>query len=149
MKMKYFMIISLCILTQYVKGQNIGTTTEEYNYLTKGYKIQLESGLDMKQGYELKPVTTVQYNFSDLFGEYKYTFEFNDLVSVATGEQRATLCIIRKNGSALYFLAMPNQFSEKTLWNTYIQSLKPVFSSDTYNMPSAFCYATSRLSQMR
>lgn len=26
------------------------TTQEEYNYITKGYKIQLESGLDMKKG---------------------------------------------------------------------------------------------------
>lgn len=30
------------------------TTLEEYNYLTKGYKIQIESGLDMKNGYVLK-----------------------------------------------------------------------------------------------
>jgi len=28
------------------------TTLEEYNYVTKGYKIQIESGLDMKKGYE-------------------------------------------------------------------------------------------------
>lgn len=27
------------------------TTMEEYNYMTKGYKIQIESGLDMKKGY--------------------------------------------------------------------------------------------------
>ncbi len=27
------------------------TTLEEFNYLTKGYKIQIESGLDMKKGY--------------------------------------------------------------------------------------------------
>jgi len=33
-----------------------GTTIEEYNYLTKGYKIQIESGLDMKKGYVLKNV---------------------------------------------------------------------------------------------
>jgi len=30
------------------------TTEEEYNYLTKGYKIQKESGLDMKKGYNLQ-----------------------------------------------------------------------------------------------
>jgi len=33
-----------------VTGQ---TTQEEYNYITKGYKIQIESGLDMKKGYSL------------------------------------------------------------------------------------------------
>lgn len=34
-------------------SQNNGTTIEEFNYLTKGYKIQIESGLDMKKGYTL------------------------------------------------------------------------------------------------
>ena len=29
------------------------TSEEEYNYLTKGYKVQIESGLDMKKGYAL------------------------------------------------------------------------------------------------
>ena len=28
------------------------TTLEEYNYITKGYAVQLEQGLDMKAGYE-------------------------------------------------------------------------------------------------
>lgn len=32
------------------------TTEEEYNYVTKGYQIQLQSGLDMKKGYELRDV---------------------------------------------------------------------------------------------
>jgi len=32
----------------------ISTTEEEYNYVTKGYKTQFESGLDMKKGYILK-----------------------------------------------------------------------------------------------
>lgn len=29
------------------------TTQEEYNYITKGYKLQIEGGLDMKKGYSL------------------------------------------------------------------------------------------------
>ena len=29
------------------------TTQEEYNYITKGYKVQIESGLDMKKDYTL------------------------------------------------------------------------------------------------
>ena len=32
------------------------TTLEEYNYISKGYKIQLESGLDMKRGYLLEDI---------------------------------------------------------------------------------------------
>ena len=32
------------------------TTLEEYNYITKGYKVQTDSGLDMKKGYELSDI---------------------------------------------------------------------------------------------
>lgn len=32
---------------QIKKGQ---TTLEEYNYMSKGFKIQMESGIDMKKG---------------------------------------------------------------------------------------------------
>ena len=39
------------------------TTEEEYNYLTKGYKIQVESGLDMKKGYSLIDMGTYQLSF--------------------------------------------------------------------------------------
>ena len=42
------------------------TTTEEYNYISKGYKIQIESGLDMKKGYDVKPI-------------YKNTFSINKI----------------------------------------------------------------------
>lgn len=48
------------------------TTQEEYLYMTKGLKIQLESGLDMKKGYKLKKISR---NHID-----KYTFTFNLLI---------------------------------------------------------------------
>ena len=35
------------------------TTVEEYNYVSKGYKVQLESGLDMKKGYEMIDLNNV------------------------------------------------------------------------------------------
>lgn len=44
------MIIALLFLATQA-GAQIATTQDEYNYLTKGYKVQLESGLDMKKGY--------------------------------------------------------------------------------------------------
>ena len=46
---KYVIVMIGMCLSHNVFSQ---TTIEEYNYITKGYKIQLESGLDMKKGYE-------------------------------------------------------------------------------------------------
>ena len=37
--------------THLVSEKTSVTTEEEYNYITKGYQIQLSSGLDMKKGY--------------------------------------------------------------------------------------------------
>jgi hypothetical protein len=145
---KLFVLFCLMMLSPTVKSQVLGTTMEEYNYLTKGYKVQVESGLDMKKGYELSPLTTYQYNFSDLFGEYNYTFDFQELTLTSTAEQRAILLIIKKSGKILHYVAIPNKNSDRELWNTYIAALKVILnaSADAYHMPTAFAYATSRLS---
>jgi len=61
------------------------TTLEEYNYLTKGYHIQVESGLDMKKGYRL-----------DSLGSYvigDYNFYVLKLVREANQELAGTLII--------------------------------------------------------
>uniref|UniRef100_A0A0P6BAJ2 Uncharacterized protein n=1 Tax=Daphnia magna TaxID=35525 RepID=A0A0P6BAJ2_9CRUS len=60
-------IVLLLFTTILSFGQNNQTTLEEYNYLSKGYKIQIESGLDMKNGYVLK----------DIFYDFKSTIKFN------------------------------------------------------------------------
>lgn len=54
------------ILPAIAFGQN--TTQEEYNYMTKGYKVQVESGLDMKKGYTI--------GSRKVFGYNTYRFEF-------------------------------------------------------------------------
>ena len=53
------------ILTGVTKLNAQPTTEEEYNYVTKGYKIQFESGLDMKAGYSLKDIGEWYLKFGD------------------------------------------------------------------------------------
>ncbi|CAN5407445.1 hypothetical protein BH11BAC1_BH11BAC1_21270 [soil metagenome] len=51
------------------------TTEEEFNYMTKGYKMQLDGGLDMKKGYITdEPQVLVEGN---------YTFKFIPLARVS------------------------------------------------------------------
>ena len=43
------------------------TTEEEYNYMTKGYQMQMSGGLDMKKGYMLGTTVSIKegsYSFS-------------------------------------------------------------------------------------
>ena len=48
MYMKKLFLIAFLVMPFLAFSQ---TTLEEWNYITKGYKIQKESGLDMKKGY--------------------------------------------------------------------------------------------------
>jgi hypothetical protein len=54
--MKEFISSLICCFSLFIgysQSENFdGTTIEEYNYLTKGYSIQIEQGLGMKTGYE-------------------------------------------------------------------------------------------------
>ena len=76
------------------------TTVEEYNFLTKGYRIQIESGLDMKKGYQLLDLSTTTT------GAYK--FYFKELVRTQTNEVAAVLLIATSDVSGLtYYYAIP------------------------------------------
>lgn len=52
------------------------TTEEEYNYMTKGYQIQMSGGLDMKKGYTLGTTVSIK--------EGSYSFNFMPLQKVGT-----------------------------------------------------------------
>ena len=52
--MKVLATLLFSLFTVVLLAQVEPTTQEEYNYVTKGYKIQQESGLDMKKGYSIK-----------------------------------------------------------------------------------------------
>lgn len=77
------------------------TTEEEYNYLTKGYRVQIESGLDMKKGY----------TFDDLGQENKvgnYSFQFKALIREEK-KQVAGILVVTKSAVSgkLYYFALP------------------------------------------
>jgi hypothetical protein len=76
------------------------TTMEEYNYMTKGYKIQVESGLDMKKGY----------SFEDM-GEHKignYVFTVKKLVRENERQLAGTMIIsLAEISGKTYYTAIP------------------------------------------
>jgi hypothetical protein len=77
MKKTYLISLLILITAFSSKAQkNTGITTEEeYNYMIKGYDIQISSGLDMKKGYTIGSPVKV--------GNNNYTFEFLPLLKVA------------------------------------------------------------------
>lgn len=90
-----FVFISLKSFTQ-------NTTQEEYNFMTKGYKQLLESGLDMKKGYVLSD--TAAFTTS----EGKYEIIFMNLLRQKDKSLAGTIAIIdSKVWSKRYYLGIP------------------------------------------
>jgi len=79
------------------------TTDEEYNYLTKGYKIQTESGLDMKKGYKFQSMETITEN--------NYSFQYQALIREGKNEVAGISVIIRIKyaigAPKIYYLCVP------------------------------------------
>lgn len=112
--MKYLLTASLLAFSLVVFGQ---TTMEEYNYLTKGYKIQQESGLDMKRGYELihhgKFIGQITQGFSSKNAGAEFQFLYRE------GEKTpcAVLMILHEDGKPDGYLCIPDLLSDQAVWD--------------------------------
>ncbi len=87
-----------------------GTTETEYNYVKKGYKTQIEQGLDMKKGYTFKELHT---NF---YGTYK--MKFKGLYRDGQTYPCAILIVMEYDGDVDY-VCIPHHESEKKIWEMY------------------------------
>jgi len=107
------------------------TTLEEYSYLTKGYKIQVESGLDMKAGYEMHYAQTTVLRKSSFNRnvEFKYLYR-------AEEEYPCAILMIMERTDTDYkdYLCIPTPNSSEPIWN---QAKKDFYKSiDTWTVSS-------------
>lgn len=93
------------------------TTTEEYNYVTKGYKTQIDGGLDMKKGYTLEDVDDASA------GGRNATLK--RLVKTTGGQRKiaAYMIIYQKDGSPKEYICVPNANSNKEVTDAFWYSL--------------------------
>ena len=83
-------IIITCLLAVAAIAASAQTTEQEYIYLTKGLKADLESARDIKSGYALQVI--------EQHVEGNYTYEFYKFLR-KENEQLAALLIIAKDKS--------------------------------------------------
>ncbi len=105
------------------KGDNLDlpqTTEKEYNYLTKGMKIQRESGLDVIAGYEFK-------NEERVIIDNKYVFTFSDFIEKSTGNLKAVSVVIRSGITHnTYYLCIPVNSTFYTVnYENFLNSFLP------------------------
>ncbi len=107
----------LFIVLSTTKMYSQPTTQEEYNYVTKGYKVLRESGLDMKQGYAMISIDTVSTSIAsaELLGFYRIKDNKKEI---------AAYCIIyKRTNRATEFICVPNPKSEKEIRQSYYTAL--------------------------
>lgn len=107
------------------------TTEEEYNYLSRGYKIQVESGLDMKKGYSIRllDATAVTLQGTEVKAEY------SGLYRDGSESPCAILVTVSKVGSRERgYLAIPSHDAPKEMWDRAFEDLNNRFGSDQHAM---------------
>jgi len=105
------------------------TTQEEYNYITKGYKVQIESGLDMKKGYTLVDLG----KWSLTHSSEKRECEFKGLVRQGKTKPCAVMMIYRRtdipNGAVMY-ICIPSKDSASEIWNQTLNFINENFKNN-------------------
>lgn len=95
------------------------TTLEEYNYVTKGYKIQIESGLDMKKGYTFKDLFVISTNYSNV----PRTATFKALYRSGQASPCAIMMIYQKEKLTPEYVCVPHFLSDDSIWKMYAEKI--------------------------
>jgi hypothetical protein len=114
--MKKSLFLAFFLLTLVISGIS-QTSMEEYNYITKGYKVQLESGLDMKKGYEFEDLNSHTAGIR--------TASLKKLVKINSGKRQiaAYMIVYQKEQSPKEYFCIPNPKSAEDVIAAYWTAL--------------------------
>lgn len=131
--MKKTLVLIIASLTITINGIS-QTTLEEYNYITKGYKVQIESGLDMKKGYEFEDVDKV-----------KIGIRVAELKKLINGQKKiaAYMIIYQKENGPKDYICIPSPNSDKEVTDAFLNNLYNG-SGDNSAKLQLFTYLLSR-----
>jgi hypothetical protein len=117
MRKQVFCYLFIFIVINFPRLLNGQTTLEEYNYVTKGYKVQIESGLDMKKGYEFTSIDTVSTKIAT--AEMKILFRLKENKK----EIAAYLIVYKREGRNVEYICIPHPKSENEILQKYYSVL--------------------------
>lgn len=96
-----------------ITGIKAQTTQEEYNYITKGYKVQIESGLDMKKGYTLTDLDTSKLTI----GEITRSCTFKGLFRNGEVKPCAVMILYKRlDNDKTYYICIPSNNTSNEIW---------------------------------
>lgn len=131
--MKRIIMLFVALISMSALFSQKPTTQEEYNYLTKGYRIQIESGLDMKKGYTMKDIL-VDVTLST--GIEKRSTSYKGLYRDGETRPCAILLIYKRldNNSAPFYFCIPTSESDPSLWQKTIEQINTNFQNQNNPM---------------
>ena len=114
---KSVIVIAIFFSNLICSAQKINPTTlEEYNYCSVGYKIQLQTKMEMKSGYNLQ-----DYNSCE---ESERKVEFKGLFRNNEKNPCAIIMIYTKVRGAPDYFCIPTKDANPELWNKFYKSLE-------------------------
>lgn len=139
--MKFVLLASLVALNAVALAQ--GTTEEEFNYLTKGYAIQLSSGLDMKKGYTLTDMGKWPLDYGN---SVQRTTSFKGLYREGSTKPCAILMIYKKPDGTPAYYCIPSLDADGELWARTFRSINAVTTEiGSGEMDAAIIYGLMHL----
>jgi len=120
------------------------TTQEEYNYITKGYKVQVESGLDMKKGYTLVDLGNWGLNA----GSEVRNCTFKALVRDGQKKPCAIMMIYKRtdiSNGATYYVCIPSPDASSEIWQQTLDFINANFK-DQNTMMQTVIWSLMKLS---
>lgn len=139
-----FKLLTSILLLLYASTFFGQTTNEEYNYVTKGFKIQIESGLDMKKGYGLKkmPDTSVGYGSMKREVQFWLLYRTDELIPCAT-----IMRFNRTDTSFDAYLCIPHLESSEQIWQRAFDDFRTA-TNDWGEASRAYSYGMLRMISM-
>ena len=122
-------LLAACAVSVVLSSSSYSQTTlEEYNYVTKGYKVQIESGLDMKKGYRFEDIHTIHIQYSD--GIERET-QFKALFKEEQKLPSAILCIYSHSDDGVRdYICIPQFNSPKAIWDSTYARISAIGGDD-------------------
>jgi len=129
-------ILVFSIIVCAAKAQTIkGTTMDEFNYVTKGLKVQLESGLDMKKGYKIEDVALTfpafsgpDYEMYTVITEGVKKFKVKALYRQSETAPCAFIIIYKGIADEVY-MCIPNRYTDDEVWSKSVWNLLALASA--------------------
>ncbi|NND63020.1 MAG: hypothetical protein HKN48_07465 [Flavobacteriaceae bacterium] len=106
------------------------TTNDEYNYVTKGYRAQIENGLPNKVGYDFEKINNYGYKSAGK----EYNLIFSKLVKTATNTTVAVMIeyefIDPEGKKVVAYYCIPHSRSANSIWNKARKQIQDTKNTD-------------------